>query len=123
LSEIDSSRARWRQEAQWALLWTISKVESLGLPTKTCDPQRLVDEIMPPLGSSVESYIRSAVVRSPSELLAEEDRIYDLHCYARPAFCAGVLPDDLIYEVLYQRHYAFEWLDGKDGWDNVCVDT
>ncbi|MDX1927732.1 MAG: DUF4272 domain-containing protein, partial [Pirellulaceae bacterium] len=27
--------ARWRQESHWALLWSIGRVRSLGLPTQT----------------------------------------------------------------------------------------
>lgn len=119
----ERSAARWRQEAQWALLWAIGKVETLGLPTHTCDARRLVDEIMPALGDSIDSIVSSAELRSPSELLGEDDRVYNLHCYARQAYRAGAMPDDLLYDVLFQRLYAFEWLGGEDDWDNVRTDT
>jgi hypothetical protein len=115
--------ARWRQEAEWALLWTIGKIESLGLPTRTCDTERLVDEIMPGLGEPIDSFVKSASLRPPSELLGEDDRVYNLHCYARQAIRARNLPEDLVYGVLFQRHYAFEWLSGDDEWDNVQTDT
>jgi hypothetical protein len=117
------SDARWRQEAEWALLWTIRKVESLGLPTQTCDTQRLVDEIMPGLGDSISSFVSSAELRPPSELLTEDDRIYNLHGFARQAHRQDSLPDDLVYDILFQRHYAFEWLSGDDDWDDVRTDT
>lgn len=123
LSTVEAKiQARWRQEAQWTLLWTIQKVPAIGLPTKNCDTGRLVDEIMPALGESIDVFVGSAKLRSNGELLAEEDRIYNLHCYARQAMRDGQLPDDLMYGVLYQRHYAFEWLSG-DEWDDVCLDT
>ena len=35
--EEELSEARWRQEAQWALLWAINKIDTLGLPTQTCE--------------------------------------------------------------------------------------
>jgi hypothetical protein len=117
------SDARWRQEAQWALLWAIRKVAALGLPTKTCDTGLLVDEIMPALGDSIDSLVRSAMLRPPAELLGEDDRTYNLHCYARVAFRDGTMPEDLVYAVLFQRHYAFEWLSGDDDWDDVTTDT
>ncbi len=78
---------------------------------------------MPALGDSIESFLLSAELRSPGELLAEDDRIYNLHCYARQAIRQGEMPEDLIYDVLFQRHYAFEWLNGDDDWDDVCTDT
>jgi len=123
-TEEERRIAQWQSEAEWALLWAIRKVESLGLPTCTCDTANLVDHIMPALGSSVRPFVSSAELRSPAEILAEDDRTYNLHCYARQAHRTGTaLPEDLIYGVLYQRHYAFEWLSGDDPWDDVCTDT
>ncbi len=122
-SDQERSDARWRQEAQWALLWTVRKIESLGLPTQTCDTGKLVDEIMPALGDPIDSFVSSAKLRPPSGLLAEDDRIYNLHCYARQAYRQNAMPDDLVYDVLFQRHYAFEWLNGDEEWDSVTTDT
>lgn len=115
--------ARWRQEAQWALLWAITKIEFLGLPTKTSDTSRLVDSIMPGLGCSTAEFILSSILRSPGELLAEDARIYNLHCYARQASRQNTMPGDLVYPVLFERHYAFEWLMGDSDWDTVSIDT
>jgi len=122
-TDQELSDARWRQEAQWALLWAINKVEFLGLPTETCDTAALVDRIMPGLGESIEQFVSSAQLRPPGELLAEDDRVYNLHCYARPVIRKGSLPSDMVYPVLAQRHYAFEWLTGSDQWDDVQTDT
>lgn len=122
LSSEELLLASWRQEAQWTLLWAIQKVSKLGLPINTCDTAKLVNEIMPSLGESVEPFISSGELRDNSELLAEEDRIYNLHCYARQAQNENTMPEDLNYNVLFQRHYAFEWLSGDD-WDNVQTDT
>lgn len=115
--------AQWRQEAEWTLLWCLGRVESLGLPTHTCDTARLVNEIMPAPGDPVDAFVSSATLRPPEELLGEEDRTYNLHCYARQAYSAGNMPADLMYDVLFQRHYAFEWLGGEDDWDDVQTDT
>jgi Domain of unknown function (DUF4272) len=122
-SRKERSDARWREEAQWTMLWSIGKIEALGLPTKTCDTKRLMDEIMPALGDRIESFVSSAVLRPPAELLGEDDRTYNLHCYVHKASRANAMPEDLIYDVLYQRHYAFEWLSGDDDWDDVQPDT
>jgi len=76
----ETLRFRWQQEAEWALLWVIGKVQHLGLPIRQCDTRRLVNEIIPPLGSDIEPFLASAALRSPGELLAEVDRRYELWC-------------------------------------------
>ncbi|MCC9606269.1 DUF4272 domain-containing protein [Blastopirellula sp. JC732] len=122
-SEQDSAAARWRVEAEWALLWAIGKVRTLGLPTRTCDTTQLVDEIMPGLGTPIDKFVESAQLRSPGEILAESDRHYHLHCYIRQAMKRQRAPRDLQYVVLWQRCYAFEWLYNSVEWDEVQVDA
>jgi uncharacterized protein DUF4272 len=115
---------QWRQEAEWALLWVISKVEALGLPIRQCDTRRLVDEIIPALGSDIEPFLANAVLRAPGVLLAEDDRVYDLWCRWHAARRIGdPLPEDLDEAVLYQRVYALEWLRGIEPWDEVAADA
>lgn len=123
LLEEDRIGARWFQEAQWALLWTIQKVESIGLPIKTCDTTRLAKEIMPGLGDDIQSFISSAELRPSPILRAEDERVYKLHCEAQKAYELDAMPDDLIYAVSFQRCYAFEWLRSGDDWDNVKTNT
>lgn len=114
----------WHIEAEWTLLWVIGLVESLGLPTHACDSRRMCDEIMPELGSDIEDFLSSAEIRSPGILLAENDRTYDLWCYANIARSKRQpLPVDLNWGVLYERRYAFEWLDGMQDWDDVTCDA
>lgn len=113
----------WHQEAEWALLWAIGKVEALGLPTRQCDARRLVDEIIPPLGSQIAGFLATAKVREPGVLLAEDERTYNLWCYAQKARRKKQLPPDLNLSVLYERRYAFEWLDGMHSWDDVTCDA
>jgi Domain of unknown function (DUF4272) len=123
-TDEERNRFRWHQEAEWALLWAFGKVETLGLPTRGCDTRRLVDEIIPPLGSDIGRFVASAELRSPGVLLAENDRTYELWCSAIAARRNGEsLPSDLIWPVLYERRYAFEWLDGHPEWDDVTCDA
>jgi hypothetical protein len=118
------NRLGWHQEAEWTLLWVVSKVDSLGLPTHSCDTRRLCHEIMPPLGSDIAAFLASAELRPPGVLLAEDDRTYNLWCYAHRARRRGdPLPHDLNWNVLYERRYAFEWLDGMQDWDEVTCDS
>lgn len=123
-SEKQRAIFRSHQEAEWALLWAIGKVEALGLPTRFCDTRRLVDEIMPALGSNIEPFVASAHFRHPGQLLAEDLRTYNMWCYAlRDRRENKFLPYDLILSVLYERRYAFEWLDSISQWDEVTCDA
>ena len=117
----DRSGAQWLQEAQWALLWTIQRVKSLGLPTKTCDSVKLVDEIMPVLGGdNIDPFIASAEFRPATEICAENDRISRLYYYTRQAVDnEEKMPEDLIYSVLSHRYHAFRWLISDEPWDDV----
>lgn len=110
-------------EAEWALLWVIGKVSSLGLPTKYCDSRKLVDEIIPELGADIGDFVMSSQLRLPGLLLAEDDRSYNLWCHAQKAKKTRTLPSDLNWTVLYERRYAFEWLDGHQEWDEVTCDA
>jgi hypothetical protein len=85
------------------------------------------------IGSWTRSSRRSAMtpdfhesveLRSPSALLAEDDRTYDLWCHALAAQRRGEnLPNDLNLGVLRERRYAFEWMDGNQDWDEVTCDA
>ena len=116
---------RWRQEAEWALLWVAGKVEALGLPNRQCDTRFLIDKIIPALGTDIELFLASAVLRSPGLLLAEDDRHYDLWCryFQTRRAEPHMLPSDLEINVLYQRQYVFEWLHGIEAWDDVQCDA
>jgi hypothetical protein len=122
-TEKERNRFVWHKEAEWALLWVVGKVEYLGLPAGECDSARLIDEIIPGLGSDMEDFLSSAHLRPAGVLLAEDDRTYNMQCYAQPARREGVLPEDRIWSVLYERRYAFEWLDGSEHWDEVTCDA
>ena len=123
-STEECNRYRAQQEAEWTLLWVIGKIDSLGLPTHYCDTRRLVHEIIPPLGTDIEPFIRSAVLQKPGVLLAEGDRTYTMWCYYwRDHRESRPLPHDLNITVLYERRYAFEWLDGIQEWDDVTCDA
>ncbi len=116
---------RWHQETEWTLLWVVGKIDTLGLPTRQCDTRRLVDEIIPLLGSDIEPFLASATLRPPGVLLAERDRHDNLWCQYIQTRKKGehLLPSDLDITVLYQRQYAFEWMLGFEAWDDVQCDA
>jgi len=119
----DRLRFTWHKEAEWTLLWAIGKIQSLGLPTTECDTRRLVDEIIPPLGTDISDFVSTAKTREPGVLLAEDDRTYQMWCHAQEARRTGQLPSDLNWSVLYERRYALEWLDNGQSWDDITCDA
>jgi Domain of unknown function (DUF4272) len=123
-TESQQLHFRWKQEAQWTLLWMIHRVESISLPTHCCDTGRLVDEIIPALGDHLQNFITQSELRSPGALLAEDDRTYNLWCSALALQRQREsLPNDLNLAVLRERRYAFEWLNGSQDWDAVTCDA
>jgi len=128
LTDVEPSASKciqltWRAETEWTLLWALGWVDHLGLPTRLCDSRRMVDEIMPALGSDTTSFQQSAHLRASNVLCAEDERTYDLWCRAQPARRADRLPQDLQWGVLYERRYAFEWLLWGELWDEVTCDA
>ena len=121
-SDKECSDMRWREEAQWALLWMIGKVEALGLPDHRCNTRTIV-KFIPSLGSKIRYFLETANLRHPSVLLTEDLRTYDLWCYAVKDRRENRLPHDLDISVLYQREYAFEWLDSRQAWDSIVCDA
>lgn len=124
LSQSDLMRFQWQMESEWTLLWAVEKVEALALPVQQCDSGRLVDQIIPALGSDVGEFLSTAKLRSPGALLAEDDRHYNMWCYLAADRRNSVQPpEDLHQQVLYQRVYAFNWLSGPEEWDEVVCDA
>jgi Domain of unknown function (DUF4272) len=112
-----------RSEAAWTLLWALGKVEVLGLPTARCDKQ--LQEIIPAVGEDIQDFLNSAQFRPIGEFLAEEDRHYRLWCKYFQTYKQDMdlIPDDLDYNVLYQREYVFEWFQGIEQWDDIQCDS
>ncbi|MEP7286250.1 MAG: DUF4272 domain-containing protein [Chloroflexota bacterium] len=122
-SDKECSDFRWRQEAEWTLLWMLGKVETLGLPDHKCDPQRMVNDIIPEFGSDIDDFLESAERRDESVLYAEVIRTYDLwNIVVRNRRQNQFVPVELNFDVLAERMYAFDWLDGWELWDHVRCD-
>ena len=65
----------WFAEAEYTLLWSIGKIESLPLPTSKCDTDLIIGAI--PLWQSTASFIHSAVLKEV-EVRQETERIYNI---------------------------------------------
>jgi hypothetical protein len=114
---------KWRYESLWVLLWALGRAEDLGAPTSICDVQRTVSMV---LDTPSEDFIQRAKSRPRSEILDEADLIYRYDWAVVDARIKGEdPPGNLDPGVVYERHYALNWLIGymDQEWDDVTTDT
>jgi hypothetical protein len=114
---------KWRYESLWVLLWALRRVEDLGAPISICKVERAVRMV---LEIPSEDFIQRAKSRPISELLDEADLIYRYDWAVVDARIKGEeAPGNLDPGVVYERHYALNWLIGYMGqeWDDVTTDT
>lgn len=118
------SRFQWHMEAEWTLLWCVGYVGELSWPILGCNSGALVDNILPQLGDDIAEFVSGASLRAPEQLLEEDVRSYNAWCdwnaSRRKDISTGFSKEAMI---LYERRYAFEWLDGFQEWDDVTCDT
>jgi hypothetical protein len=113
----------WRYESLWVLLWALGRAEDLGAPTSNCDVERAVRMV---LDVPSEEFIQRAKRRPISEILDEADLIYRYDWAVVDARIKGEdPPGNLDPGVVYERHYALNWLIGymDQEWDDVTTDT
>jgi hypothetical protein len=113
----------WRYESYSALLWALSYVEHLSPPEKICDVPHVVTILR---DRTAEQFIEQAHMRSLTEILDQADLIYRYHWAVTDArlkgqaSVAGLNPG-----VVYERHYALNWLIRHEDaeWDDVSTPT
>jgi hypothetical protein len=114
---------KWRYESLWVLLWALGRVKDLGAPTSICDVESVVRMA---LDTPSEDFIRPAKSRPISDILDEADLIYRYDWAVVDARIKGEdPPGNLDPGVVYERHYALNWLIGymDQEWDDVTTDT
>jgi Domain of unknown function (DUF4272) len=123
-SHHDCVQFIWRYESYWVLLWALSYVGELSRPDKICDVPRAVSLMV---DRSPEEFIRDAQIRSKSEILDAADLIFRYHWACVDArLNGGTIPEGLDCSVVFERHYALNWLIGyvgEDEWDDVPTNT
>ncbi|MCH2043785.1 MAG: DUF4272 domain-containing protein [Saprospiraceae bacterium] len=113
----------WRYEALWVMLWALGYVEELAYPSNVCD----VDKVVSIIYTKTETHFREEThLISKEEILDEADLIYRYHWACVEARIKGEeIPCGLDAAVVYERHYALNWLIryGNQDWDNITTDT
>ena len=111
----------WREEALWALLWSLKLVDDLP-PDELCgrDPfyERLAPDMDPARGRT------DVTLRPLPEIAAMLDFYYCLHWHARNAQYHGQLWNPKIAPgAVLERRRALEWLFQDLPWDDVDLGT
>ncbi|MBE9597986.1 DUF4272 domain-containing protein [Pedobacter sp. MC2016-24] len=113
----------WRSEGIWVLLFTINKIEKLELPQQEIEMDAIFNQI-PDFMTKTEAFVKSAVIRSPAEILDLWDLIYRIHWAVRNVKLNNLAPLDVDSSIVIERHYAINWVTNSSlNWDDVITDT
>lgn len=123
LTKQDKLNTLWRYESLNVLLWSLGLTDEMSYPSAICNvsliTQLLLRQSQPQLEASVQR-------RSVDVLLDELDKVYRMNWACVDArVCKQQPTGELNASVVYERHYALNWLTGYQGqeWDDVTTDT
>lgn len=123
LTDQERANATWRYESLQTLLWALGMMPQLDYPDSICDVTAVVSTIFKPSREEFESNVR---LRTAAEILDETDKIYRMHWACVNARISGKpAPGNLQSGVVYERHYALNWLTCNMDldWDDVQTNT
>ena len=112
-----------RMEACWLLLWALRLLPDLSRPDNFASAGR-ANEIVD--SRSIDQFLIEAKLRSKSEILDALDLHFRYHWAVVDAELYGKKsPTGLKPDVVYQRHYALNWLTQyrEQEWDEITTDT
>ncbi len=115
--------ASWRYESLNTILWALGLLESLPYPSAICDVSHIVGMM---LQNSHEALAARVNVRTADEILQELDKTYRMHWACVNARIKGQpVGGNLQPGVVYERHYALNWITqyGGQSWDDVTTNT
>jgi hypothetical protein len=90
-----------------------------------CDSEALKKAIVGPPQPTRE-YISSSSLRKEAEIRSAYEKVYKAHWQVRDAHLKDRAHSNRFdSEVVYERHYGFNWLIGYMGqrWDEITTDT
>lgn len=115
--------ADWGYESLHVMLWALSFIDTLNYPDRVCDVANDVKIIH---GLSEQQFREKAKLRSKKEILDQADLILRLDwACVNARVKKNPAPGNLDREVVYERHYAFNWLINymNQSWDDITTDT
>ena len=122
-TEQEMVNANWRAESFHLLLWSLGYIDTLNYPSELCN----IGDTAGILFSKTEQKFREkATLRSKAEILDQADLIlrYNWACVSA-RIQNQQAPGGLNPSVVYERHYALNWLIcfQNQEWDNVTTNT
>jgi hypothetical protein len=115
--------ANWRYESLHVMLWALGYIDSLAYPDQMCDVAvdvKIIYEL------KEQKFRQQAKLRSKKEILDQADLILRLHWACVDARIKNeTAPAGLNSSIIFERHYALNWLIKylDQDWDNVSTDT
>ena len=122
-SDQERTNFAWRYEGVHVMLWALGISPDLERPDHICDVPFIANTLRE-LGT--EGLMRRARLRPQKELLDAADLVYRYDWAAVNARLKGEEPPaGLDKGVVYERHYALNWLTGymDQDWDDISTDT
>lgn len=121
LSEKEARNLSWRVECIKVLLWSINKIDDLGLPI---DEASEIFNLIPRYMESSEEFVNGAVIRDTTEILDASDLIYRIHWAVRQAGIDDTEVQNINPDVVPEWHQAINWITFyEDNWDDITTDT
>ncbi len=121
------SHETWKCEDIWVLMWALNKVDQIPFPKTLCS---LTDIPMSeyPVGQEINTadFVKNMnSSRSKKEILDAADLYYRYSWACVDARIKGMPIDTINPSVVYERHYALNWLINYMGqdWDDITCDT
>lgn len=108
-----------RFESAWTLAWVLGLTTSLRPASDFCDADLLAS-----WASDPAQFTKRIRLQPIDAILDMTDLTYRLHWAVNDAELYGTrVPSNLIPPVVYERHYALNWVIGPQEWDQVSTDT
>ncbi|WP_199912771.1 DUF4272 domain-containing protein [Aquimarina aquimarini] len=117
----------WKCECIWVLMWALAIIENLGFPDHLADLNKIPSEKYP-IGEGKDPNLFINAIntsRSKQEILDANDLYYRLDWACVDARIKGEEIKEVNPGIVYERHYALNWLINymNQDWDNVSCDT
>lgn len=114
----------WKCEGIGVLLWALKKIDSLPFPDTMIDFDEIPKEKYP-LNDAIAFIAQATEVRSAKEILDLNDLYYRMDWACVDARMKNLPMETLNAGVVFERHYALNWLIQymDQDWDDVSCDT
>lgn len=126
-TEQSKSHETWKCECIWTLMWALGKVDELGFPNELCDLESIPKDKYPIVqGGNPNEFINSDhKLRSKSEIIDAADLYFRIDWACVDARLKNVQLSEVHPSIVYERHYALNWLIKyhDQEWDDVSCDT